>query len=86
MCRGSRPSSVFFSKSHSTINSAFSATKCLGFFDMKGHCIARIAKNVPAGNTDLGEQVKNLPGGIYVVQVKFNGKKLKNVMRTKINR
>ena len=36
----------------------------LGFFDMKGHCIARIAKNVPAGNTDLGEQVKNLPGGI----------------------
>ena len=77
---------VYVNFSENTIVTHHGGNVELGFFDMKGHCIARIAKNVPAGNTDLGEQVKNLPGGIYVVQVKFNGKKLKNVMRTKINR
>jgi rhamnogalacturonan endolyase len=77
---------VYVNFSENTIVTHHGGNVELGFFDMKGHCIARIAKNVPAGNTDLGEQVKNLPGGIYVVQVKFNGKKLKNVLRTKINR
>ena len=77
---------VYVNFSENTIVTHHGGNVELGFFDMKGHCIARIAKNVPAGNTDLGEQVKKLPGGIYVIQVKFNGKKLKNVMRTKINR
>jgi rhamnogalacturonan endolyase len=77
---------VYVNFSENTITTRYGGNVELSFFDMRGHRIARIAKNVPAGNSDLGEQVKNLPGGIYVVQVKFNGKKLKNVMRTKINR
>jgi rhamnogalacturonan endolyase len=79
-------SGVYMNLNDNTIIAHYGGNLEVGFFDMMGHQVARFAKNIPAGSSDLSEQVKVLPKGIYMVQVKFNGKKLRKATRIKIDK
>lgn len=56
------------------------------FFDMTGHRVAGLAKKVPAGSSDLGNQIGRLPEGAYMVRVKFNGRAMQNMVQVNLNR
>ena len=56
------------------------------FFDMTGHQVARLARNVPAGASDLSREIRALPEGVYMVRVKFNGRTMQNAVQVRVER
>lgn len=56
------------------------------FFDMQGHVITRFAANVQAGSVSIANTLGNLEQGMYIAQIKFNGKVLKKAEMVRIAR
>lgn len=56
------------------------------FFDMTGHQVACLARNVPAGASDLSREIRALPEGVYMVRVKFNGRTMQNAVQVRVER
>ena len=58
----------------------------IDFFNVMGHRVASFAKNVPAGSSDLGNQINRLTEGAYIVRVKFNGRMLQRSVQVNLKR
>ena len=58
----------------------------IDFFNVMGHRVASFAKNVPAGSSDLGNQINRLTEGAYIVRVKFNGRMVQRSVQVNLKR